>query len=102
MDTKAIAVEILNQLGGNRFIAMTGAKQFVSLEKGGLIFKLPSNFAASGINLVKIELDPSDTYNVYFYKSRGVSLKEVKTMTMIYCDQLQEVFTDVTGLNTYL
>ncbi|ECG0550712.1 hypothetical protein BSD57_24480 [Salmonella enterica subsp. enterica serovar Enteritidis] len=102
MDSNFIAAEILKQLGGRKFIAMTGAKQLISLEKGGLIFKLPSNFALSGINLVKIELDPSDTYSVYFYKSRGASLKEVKTMTMIYCDQLQEVFTDVTGLNTYL
>ncbi|AXF77019.1 hypothetical protein AV903_14875 [Erwinia tracheiphila] len=43
--SKEIAVEILNQLGGNKFIAMTGAKNFVWLENGGLIFKLPSNFA---------------------------------------------------------
>ncbi|EIP9270516.1 hypothetical protein LT886_002400, partial [Salmonella enterica] len=54
--SKDIAVEILNQLGGNKFIAMTGAKNFVWLEKGGLIFKLPSNFARNGINLVRIKL----------------------------------------------
>ncbi|EAB3660521.1 hypothetical protein EGA70_14670 [Salmonella enterica] len=102
MDAKAIAVEILNQLGGKRFIAMTGAKKFVYLEKGGLIFRLSSNFARSGINLIKIELDPSDTYNVCFYKSRGGDLKEIESMTMIYCDQLQDIFTEVTGLNTYL
>ncbi|MEY5370762.1 hypothetical protein WI850_24050, partial [Salmonella enterica subsp. enterica serovar Corvallis] len=73
--SKDIAVEILNQLGGNKFIAMTGAKNFVWLEKGGLIFKLPSNFARNGINLVRIKLEPSDTYNIEFLKSRGASLK---------------------------
>lgn len=102
MNAKNVATEILHQLGGNKFIGMTGAKKFAYLEKGGLIFRLPSDFANSGINLVKIELDPSDTYNVYFYKSRGVKLEEIKSMTMIYCDQLQDIFTQVTGLNTYL
>ncbi|EDZ4570188.1 hypothetical protein GVS27_22935 [Salmonella enterica] len=100
--SKEIAVEILNQLGGNKFIAMTGAKNFVWLENGGLIFKLPSNFACNDINLVKIELDPSDTYNVEFFKSRGASLKSIASYTMIYCDQLQDIFTETTGLYTHL
>lgn len=100
--SKHIAVEILNQLGGNKFIVMTGAKSFVWLEKGGLIFKLPSNFASNGINLVKIELDPSDTYNMEFYKSRGVSVKGIASYEMIYCDQLQDIFTEATGLYTHL
>ncbi|MFB9085261.1 hypothetical protein ACFFW8_05020 [Erwinia tracheiphila] len=100
--SKEIAVEILNQLGGNKFITMTGAKNFFWLENGGLIFKLPSNFACNGINLVKIELDPSDTYNVDFFKSRGTSLKSIASYTMIYCDQLQDIFTETTGLYTYL
>lgn len=100
--SKDIAVEILNQLGGNKFIAMTGAKNFVWLEKGGLIFKLPSNFARNGINLVRIKLEPSDTYNIEFLKSRGASLKIIGSFEMIYCDQLQEIFTETTGLYTHL
>lgn len=102
MDSKRIAVEIISQLGGNKFIVMTGAKQFVSLDKGGIIFKLPSNFAKNGINLIKIELDPSDTYNLYFFKSRGTSLKEIDNYTGVYCDQLQSIFTEITGLDTHL
>ncbi|WP_289394839.1 hypothetical protein [Pantoea stewartii] len=73
--SKEIAVEILNQLGGNKFIAMTGAKNFVWLENGGLIFKLPSNFACNGINLVKIELDPWDITMWIIPGSRGLFIK---------------------------
>ncbi|HFN7312713.1 TPA: hypothetical protein ACHGUK_004268 [Escherichia coli] len=45
---KFVATEILNQLGGNRFIAMTGAKNFTCFDENGesgLCFRLPSNFA---------------------------------------------------------
>lgn len=52
--SKKTVVEILNQLDGNKFIAMTGAKNFVWLEKSGLIFKQPSNFIRNSINLVRI------------------------------------------------
>ncbi|EDJ1003505.1 hypothetical protein GE856_23330 [Salmonella enterica] len=100
--SKEIAVETLNQLGRNKFIAMTGAKNFVWLEKGSLIFKLPSNFARNGINLVRIKLEPSDTYNIDFLKSRGASLKSIASFEMIYCDQLQEIFTVTTGCYTHL
>lgn len=32
---KFVATEILNQLGGNRFIAMTGAKNFAYFDEDG-------------------------------------------------------------------
>lgn len=102
MDTKQIATTILKQLGGNKFIAMTGARRFVALENGGIIFHLPSNFAVKGINIVKIELDPSDTYNITFYKAHRGIIKEIDNYEMIYCDQLQGIFTKVTGLYTSL
>ncbi|EES0484193.1 hypothetical protein ACN662_005697, partial [Escherichia coli] len=66
---KFVATEILNQLGGNRFIAMTGAKNFAYFDEDGecgLSFRLPSKFAMNGINLVKIKLTFSDTYQVTF------------------------------------
>ncbi len=62
---KSVATEILRQLGGNRFIVMTGAKSFSYFDENGecgLTFRLPSNFAMKGINLVKIKLDFTDTY----------------------------------------
>ncbi|ELO20746.1 hypothetical protein SEEE0116_09994, partial [Salmonella enterica subsp. enterica serovar Enteritidis str. 648900 1-16] len=51
---KFVATEILNQLGGNCFIAMTGAKNFAYFDEDGecgLSFRLPSKFAMNGINL---------------------------------------------------
>lgn len=41
---KAIAETILSQLGGRRFIAFTGAKEFVAIESG-LMFRLPARLA---------------------------------------------------------
>ena len=45
-----VAKEILNQLGGNKFIAMTGSKQFVAGENY-LAMKLTRN--GSGANYLK-------------------------------------------------
>ena len=47
------AKEILNQLGGNKFIAMTGARNLGATENS-LCFKLPRGFAKDSINFVKV------------------------------------------------
>ncbi|HBN1438472.1 TPA: hypothetical protein L1V51_005448 [Escherichia coli] len=102
---KFVATEILNQLGGNRFIAMTGAKNFAYFDEDGecgLSFRLPSKFAMNGINLVKIKLTFSDTYQVTFSRVRGVMVKEVSTFDNVYCDQLECLFNEQTGLATRL
>jgi len=97
-----IAKTIIEQLGGNRFAAMTGAKNFTSLGNG-LSFKLPgAGFTKNSINYVKIILDPSDTYTVEFGKIRGINYKVINTLNDVYFDQLQEIFTRETGLNTHL
>ncbi|ECT6020487.1 hypothetical protein N6N71_21255 [Escherichia albertii] len=102
---KFVATEILNQLGGNRFIAMTGAKNFAYFDEDGecgLSFRLPSKFAMNGINLVKIKLTFSDTYQVTFSGVRGAMVKEVSTFDNVYCDQLECLFNEQTGLATRL
>ncbi|CTZ96181.1 hypothetical protein [Escherichia coli] len=94
---KFVATEILNQLGGNRFIAMTGAKNFAYFDEDGecgLSFRLPSKFAMNGINLVKIKLT--------FSRVRGAMVKEVSTFDNVYCDQLECLFNEQTGLATRL
>lgn len=97
-----VAKIILEQLGGNKFIAMTGAKNFINLGNG-LSFKLPgAGFTKNGINFVKIILDPSDTYNIEFGRTRGTTYKVINTTNDIYFDVLQEVFTRYTGLETHL
>ncbi|EPZ2570077.1 hypothetical protein ACXLTH_004203 [Salmonella enterica subsp. enterica serovar Kiambu] len=102
---KFVATEILHQLGGNRFIVMTGAKSFTYFDENGecgLTFRLPSNFAIQGINLVKIKLSFSDTYQITFSCVRGKVIKDISTFDNIYCDQLEYLFTQETGLNTKL
>ncbi|EFN7651403.1 TPA: hypothetical protein U0S22_004429 [Escherichia coli] len=102
---KSVATEILRQLGGNRFIVMTGAKSFSYFDENGecgLTFRLPSNFAMKGINLVKIKLDFTDTYQVKFSRVRGAEVKDISRFDNIYCDQLALLFTQETGLHTVL
>ena len=96
-----IAQTILAQLGGNRFIAMTGAKNLVDIGNG-LQFKLPANFAKSGINLVSVKLEPSDTYTVDFFKFRGLNLTPIESASHVFADELRGLFTATTGLDTSL
>lgn len=99
----SVAREILNQLGGNKFAVMTGAKQFMSSENS-LQFSLPANFATNKINRVIIKLDANDTYSIKFYKitKRGLSVELIEEVSGIYCDMLQDVFTMKTGLDCSL
>jgi len=98
-----IARTILSQLGGNKFVAMTGAKSFGNTGNG-LSFRLPGSrgFTKNGINYVKITLNDLDTYNMEFGRIRGTNYKVIDTQNNIYFDMLTDVFTDVTGLNTSL
>jgi hypothetical protein len=92
-----VATEILNQLGGNRFAVMTGAKAF-GADGNALVFRLPSNFAKDGINAVRVTLDPCDTYTVRFMRVRGTSMKLVNEVAGVYNVDLRDVFTEATGL----
>jgi len=100
-----VATIILQQLGGNKFIAMTGAKNLVS-DGQSLNFKLPNNFAKKGINFVKITLMPTDTYKMVFskitWKGYVPTVKPIQEYTDVYNDQLQTLFTEATGLDTHL
>ena len=53
-----------------------------------------------GINLVKIKLTFSDTYLVTFFRIRGTTNKEIAKFDSIYCDQLESLFSEETGLAT--
>ena len=99
---RTIAKTILGQLGGNRFITMTGARQFVALDSPGLQFDLPARFAKGGINRIRVVLDPSDTYTVTAFKlcRRSFECPELGSQSGVYCDMLEGVFSELTGLNT--
>ena len=100
-DEMKVANEILRQLGGNRFIAMTGARMFVGSEDS-LSFSIPGNITKNHFNKVRIVLKPTDTYTVSFFKIRGVHIDMISERTMVYADNLRDVFTNFTGLDTHL
>lgn len=92
-----IAKTILDQMGGLRRIqAMTGAKDFLH-GTNWVSFKFP-NKQRSKPNYVKITLDASDTYTVEFGRIVGYDLKNTKSTSMVYADQLVELFERTTGL----
>lgn len=94
-----IAQTILAQLGGNRFLAMTGAKQLCVLGNG-IKFDLPRG-AKNKANKVTITLT-DDLYTVKFYSLRGVNLTERGEFEMIYAERLASLFTEQTGFCTHL
>jgi hypothetical protein len=98
-----IANIILQQLGGRRFVAMTGSKNFIAGDHR-LTFSIVHG--RDGINACEIKLDPSDTYMVRFYRvgdrRTGYKHTDKSVHTDIYAEDLQELFTRQTGLYTHL
>jgi len=99
-----VALTILNQLGGNHFVTMTGSKQFVAGDNY-LQMKLARN--KSGANRLKIELTWRDDYKMTFSQVRvnrrgEFKIDELVEIDGIYFDQLQNVFSEHTGLYTRL
>ena len=102
LSDQVVAKTILVQLGGNKFLAMTGAKNLMS-DVDSLSMKLPGkNFCKQDINYFKVKLNEMDTYDLEFGRVRGLKYKVVDQVSGIYCDQLQEVFTAKTGLYAHL
>jgi hypothetical protein len=96
------AEEVLKQLGGNKFIAMTGAKNFIKDDsQKEITFKIGGG-AKSGINYIRIKLTSMDLYNVEFLRLRSNDLKVVASANGVYNDQLQSIFTKHTGMRTSL
>lgn len=106
-----VANIILEQLGGNKFLAMTGAKNLLA-DGNTLRMTLPKN--RSKANRLYITLDPDDTYTMRFFRFTAGRLNkktftwtedkttEVKETSGVYADMLQDIFTSVTGMATHL
>jgi len=104
MTTQNTAQTILSQLGGNRFIAMTGCSNFGSTPNS-LSFKLPRGCVKNKATHCVITLDASDTYTVEFVKCnmRATVYRQVVAETsMVYAESLTELFTAATGLEVRL
>jgi hypothetical protein len=98
-NSNQVAQTILHQLGGSRFIAMTGSTNFTS-DKDKLTFKVGSN--PKGVTHMRITLTPRDLYKVEALKVRKLEVKTLSEADDVYFDMLEEVFTRMTGLYTRL
>ena len=96
----SVAREILNQLGGNKFRVMTGAKNFMGFSEG-LVMKIGRN--SSNSNYLKITLNSMDLYDMEFAKvSRMGEKKSITEYNNVYNDSMVEVFEKHTGMYTKL
>lgn len=103
-ENKQIAETILAQLGGSRFIAMTGARDFF-YDGPSLSFRLPTAAPKNRANRVKIALTEMGLYDITFFnvgRAPKFKVAEVGAFSMVYCDQLCDLFTAQTGLDTAL
>lgn len=99
-----VASTILAQLGGSRFLAMTGARDLVG-SANSLRLRLPRGLAKSAISHVTVTLDAgTDTYTVAAirYVPRTLTSHPVAAQDMVHADSLQRVFQSITGLDTRL
>ena len=112
MNTQEIAKTILEQLGGGRFVAMTGASSMSSgmfgdaasnTREPGLSMRIGRN--GKGVKGVIITLEPSDTYRLRFITQKRAPSYEVVTLAEVegvYVSSLREVFERHTDLLTSL
>lgn len=100
---KEIADTILEQLGGNKFRVMTGAKNFSYSSEGKAYLQFQIGKNASRCNWVKVEYNEgSDSYTMIFQRLQKFEMSELKRHEGVYFDQLRELFTAYTGLYTSL
>ena len=106
----SVANTILRQLGGSKFLVMTGSKPVA--DGNTLRIHLMRNMSKA--NRLYITLEADDTYTMRFFRYiagrldkktlewREEKITEIKTVSGVYCDMLQKVFTEVTGMDTRL
>jgi hypothetical protein len=100
--TLQVANTILEQLGGNQFVRMTGAHHLLG-DETSLRLTLHPHSAHNGITRVVITLTPADTYTVQFWSIRkGFTPRLVAEHDDVYFDMLQDIFEQATGLYTSL
>lgn len=95
-----IANTIISQLGGRRFQVMTGARLFTAIPNG-VSFRL-GKFPGVKINAVRITLNGFDLYDLCFMRLWGHDCRVISEASDVYAEDLQQVFTEATGLDTHL
>jgi len=93
--------ETIQQLGGNRFLYMVGAKNLaVDKSRNELHMKIMRN--AKGVSHVVVRLTSLDLYDMKFLSIRAGKIRVKATEKGVYGDQLATFFKKHTGLNTRL
>ena len=96
----SIAKTILEQLGGNKFVVMTGAKNFVDCGDA-LSMKIGRNKTSS--NYLKITLNAMDTYDMKFSRVSPMGgERSITEYNGVFNDMLDDMFTAHTGMYTSL
>jgi hypothetical protein len=90
-----VAKTILAQLGGERFVMMTGATSFIG-SADSLTFKVGSN--PKRVTHVRVTLTPDDLYDMTFFRAG----KGPQSHDGVHREMLQEVFGAHTGLDASL
>lgn len=98
-EQKMQAATILKQLGGNKFIMMTGSKNFVCDEKG-IGFRFMRN--KIGAQWCNIRLNSLDLYDMTFKSIKKDQVIIIKEINNLYDDQIESIFSETTGLATRL
>jgi|APSaa5957512535_1039671.scaffolds.fasta_scaffold223787_1 hypothetical protein len=100
MSDMTVAKTILEQLGGNKFRMMTGAKNFGGTENS-LSMRIGRNKTSS--NYLKITLNSMDTYDLHFSRvTKMGSERSVTEYNGVFNDMLTDMFTAHTGMHTSL
>ena len=99
---------ILQQLGGNMFLTMTGCYQLVYDGKKNNMLQMRLRRKKSGANFLKITLNGLDLYDIEFISKRWnqkqlkMIIKTKHEFNNIYDDQLREIYESTTGQYTSL
>lgn len=92
---------IIDQLGGNGFIAMTGSKEFAYTVKPNgdisLSFRVGKN--VKRVSHIRVTLNGQDLYDIEFARISILGdVKILNEMKSVYAEDLQELFVNNTGL----
>ena len=99
-DAKQIADTILKQLGGGRFVAMTGAKNLAYRSSPPGLSMSIGRGAKNGIKYFRVDYDRAmDTYTLIFMNNSGGTVREIP---FVHAGEMSRVFTMTTGFDTSL
>lgn len=94
---RIVAERILKQLGGQTFVALTGAKEFCA-GKDYIIFRVPDT--KNGINKIMVKSDKDrNVYSIEFLKiDTEKGIKIINKKDNVQAENLKHIFAITTGM----